>query len=193
MLQVESPFGFGDPQSPLIPRSPLLARLSLCVRCMEWNDRSLLAQFQGSQGKSRLADALKLQSLVRDQELALEFARHVSLEVVPSGSTLIRQGASASDLFLILTGEFSILVNEDIVERRAPGEYVGEMALVDPHAPRSASVIAACDSVVARITEPDFSKLADRFPRLWRRIASGLAARLRRTRLTIDNHDRQLA
>lgn len=160
---------------------------------MELKDKSLLSQFQGPEGKPRLAEALRVQSLICEQELALEFARHVSLEAVPSGRTLIRQGASASDLFLILTGEFSILVNEEIVERRAPGEYVGEMALVDPHAPRSASVIAACDSVVARITEPEFSKLADRFPRLWRRIASGLAARLRRTRLTIDNHDRQLA
>jgi CRP-like cAMP-binding protein len=50
------------------------------------------------------------------------------------------------------------------------------MALIYPHAPGSASVIAACDSVVARITEAEFSKLANRFPRLWRRIASGLAA-----------------
>jgi CRP/FNR family cyclic AMP-dependent transcriptional regulator len=85
---------------------------------------------------------------------------------------LIQQGASESDLFLILSGEFSVLINGELVERRMAGEHLGEMALVDPQASRSASVIAASDSVVARITEPEFTKLADRFPCLWRRIAS---------------------
>ena len=37
----------------------------------------------------------------------------------------------------------------------------------------------ALDSVVARIAEPDFSAIADRYPRVWRRIALELASRLR--------------
>ena len=160
---------------------------------MELKDKSLLTQFQGPEGKPRLAEALRLQRLVCDQDLAFELARHVKLEQVPSGGKLIRQGSSGSDLFLVLIGEFSVLVNGELIERRVAGEYVGEMAVVDPSAPRSASVIAACDSVVAQIAEPDFSKLADRFPRLWRTIASGLAARLRRSRSTIDNRERHLA
>jgi CRP/FNR family transcriptional regulator, cyclic AMP receptor protein len=159
---------------------------------MELNDKLLLGEFQGSDGKPRLADALKLQSLIRDHDLAVEFARHVSLEAVPSGRTLIRQGASESDLFLILSGEFSVLINGELVERRMAGEHLGETALVDPHAPRSASVIAACDCVVARIAEPEFAKLADKFPRLWRRIASGLAAHLRRATAPTGNRDRRL-
>ena len=65
------------------------------------------------------------------------------------------------------------------VASRSAGEHVGEMALVDPEAQRSASVTAVTDSVVAGITEPEFSALADRFPRLWRRIALELASRLR--------------
>ncbi len=141
----------------------------------------LLTQFEGPRRKPRLAETLRLQSLIRDQDLALEFARRVSLEQVPAGRTLIRQGTSDHALFLILVGEFSVFVDGRLVDRRGAGEHVGEMAVVDPDAPRSASVIAACDSAVAKITEPDFSKLADRFPHLWRRIASGLAARLRRS------------
>jgi CRP/FNR family transcriptional regulator, cyclic AMP receptor protein len=90
---------------------------------MELNDKLLLSQFQGSEGKPRLADALKLQSLIRDQDLALEFAWHVTLEAVPSGRMLIRQSASESDLFLILSGEFSVLVNGELVERRMVGEH----------------------------------------------------------------------
>lgn len=160
---------------------------------MVLKNKSLLAQFQGPDGRPRLAEVLRLQRLVCDQDLALELAPHVKLEQVSSGGQLIRQGASGSDFFLVLIGELSVLVNGELVERRIAGEYVGEMAVVDPGAPRSASVIAACDSVVARVTEPEFSKLADRFPRLWRRIASGLADRLRRSRSTIDNRERQMA
>lgn len=63
--------------------------------------------------------------------------------------------------------------------RRKAGEQVGEMAVVDPHMPRSASVTATCDSVVARISKADFSAVAERFPRLWRRIALELATLLR--------------
>ena len=160
---------------------------------MVLKNKSLLAQFQGPDGRPRLAEVLRLQRLVCDQDLALELAPHVKLEQVSSGGQLITQGASGSDFFLVLIGELSVLVNGELVERRIAGEYVGEMAVVDPGAPRSASVIAACDSVVARVTEPEFSKLADRFPRLWRRIASGLADRLRRSRSTIDNRERQMA
>jgi CRP-like cAMP-binding protein len=92
---------------------------------MELNDKLLLSQFQRSEGTPLLADALKLQSLIRDQGLALEFARHVSLEAVPSGRTLIRQGASESDLFLILSGEFSVLINGELIGRRMAGEHLG--------------------------------------------------------------------
>jgi CRP-like cAMP-binding protein len=171
----------------------LLGTVDASTQGMELKGKSLLVQFQGPEGKPRLAEALRLQRLVCDQDLAHELARHVRLEQVRSGGKLITEGASGSDLFLVLIGEFSVLVNGELVERRVAGEYVGEMAVVDPCAPRSASVIAACDSVVARITEPEFSELADRFPRLWRRIASGLADRLRRSRSTIGNRERQLA
>jgi CRP-like cAMP-binding protein len=66
-----------------------------------------------------------------------------------------------------------------VVASRSAGEHVGEIALIDPEAHRSASVTAVTDSVLAGITEPEFSALADRFPRLWRRIALELASRLR--------------
>jgi CRP-like cAMP-binding protein len=101
------------------------------------------------------------------------------LEEIPAGTNLIEQGAFDADLFLILTGGVSILIDGRIVARRSAGEHVGEMAVVDPRTPRSASVIATVDSVVGRIAEAEFSALADRYPRLWRRIALELASRLR--------------
>jgi CRP/FNR family transcriptional regulator, cyclic AMP receptor protein len=142
-------------------------------------EKSLLKQFGGSEGRRRLIGALTLQPLIREQNLAIAVARRMKLEAVPTGTNLIQQGASDTDLFLILDGGFSIAVDGRVVARKRDGEYVGEMAVVDPHTPRSASVTANSDSIVARIAESDFSAIADRFPQLWRRIALGLAGRLR--------------
>ena len=139
----------------------------------------LLDQFQGPDGKLRLVEALRAQTLVRDEDLAVELAKRVTLKAIPAGTVLITQNAADRDLFLILSGTFSVIVNRRMVASRSAGEHVGEMAVVDPEARRSASVAAVTDSVVAGITGPEFAALADRYPRLWRRIALELASRLR--------------
>lgn len=149
--------------------------------------KSLLEQFQGSDGRQHLIDALVTQPLVGDKDLAVIVAQRLKLEEVPAGKNLIKQGASDTDLFLILKGAVSIAVDGRVVARKEAGEHVGEMAVVDPLTPRSASVVATADSVVARIAEPDFSALADRHPRLWRRIALELASRLRNVS-TVEHH-----
>src|SRR5579862_2812323 len=140
---------------------------------------SLLKSFQGSEGRVRLTGALISQPLIRDHDLAAAVEPYLKLDEIFAGTNLIKQGASDTDLYLILSGGFSVAINGNIVALKKAGEHVGEMAVVDPLTPRSASVTATSDSVVARITEHDFSALADRYPRLWRRIALELASRLR--------------
>ncbi len=141
--------------------------------------KSIVKRFQGSEGRPRLIDALISQPLIGDKDLAVAVARRVKLHEIPAGKNLIVQGAHKADLFLILQGEFSVAIGGRIVARKKAGEHVGEMAVVDPHAPRSASVTALSDSVVARIAESDFSALANKFPELWRRIALELAGLVR--------------
>ena len=142
-------------------------------------NKSVPKPFQGSDGKQNLIEALISQPLVRDKDLAVVVARRLKLEEIPAGVNLIEQGATDTDLFLILKGDVSVAVDGHVVARKKAGEHVGEMAVVDPRRPRSASVTATSDSVVGRIAESDFSELADRYPRLWRRIALELATRLR--------------
>lgn len=142
-------------------------------------EKTTLTQFQGSQGRFHLIHALKAQPLIGDEGLAIQLAKLVKLEKVSAGTNLIKQGASDTDLFLILSGAFSVVIDGRMVARRNAGEQVGEMAVVDPRTPRTASVTAISDSVVARVSEADFSALAERFPQLWRRIALELVTRLR--------------
>jgi CRP/FNR family cyclic AMP-dependent transcriptional regulator len=142
-------------------------------------EKSRLKRFEGLQPRSRLLDALIAQPLIRDKELAVAVERRLELEKVPAGTDLIVQGESDTDLYLILSGAVSVAIDGSVVARKKAGEHVGEMAVIDPRTPRSASVTAISDSVVARIAEPDFSRLADKYPRLWRRIAFELAILLR--------------
>jgi CRP/FNR family transcriptional regulator, cyclic AMP receptor protein len=85
---------------------------------------------------------------------------------------VIIRGSSEHDLLFILSGEFVVRTGSRVIAHRTAGDQVGEMAIVDARAVRSATVTAVRDSIVARITEPRFSAVADRFPRLWRRIRS---------------------
>jgi CRP/FNR family cyclic AMP-dependent transcriptional regulator len=151
--------------------------------------KSQLNRFRGSKGRLHLIAALQSQPLVQDKDLALEMLRLLKLEGVPAGTSLIKQGASDTDLFLILSGEFSVAIDGHAVTRKKADEHVGEMAVVDPRTPRSASVTAISDSVVGRITELEFSALAERYPQLWRRIAIELAIRLRQEDKA--DHDRE--
>jgi CRP/FNR family cyclic AMP-dependent transcriptional regulator len=176
--------GMGHQGKAAPPINPLRPWFRLCLAVAHAIRRyqiveTLLDRFRGPDGKLRLVKVLRTQTLVRDEDLAVELARRVTLKAVPAATVLITQGSADRDLFLILSGKFSVTINGRVVASRGAGEHVGEMALVDPDARRSASVSAVADSVVARITERDFSTLADRFPRLWRRIALELATRLR--------------
>src|SRR5260370_38546032 len=115
---------------------------------------SLLKSFQGSEGRLRLIDALISQPLIRDNDLAAAVEPYLELEEVLAGTNLIKQGASDTDLFLILIGGFSVQIDGRVVARKKAGEHVGENAVVNPFTPPSASVTATSCLVVARITGP---------------------------------------
>src|SRR5580700_8917753 len=65
-------------------------------------EKTPLKQFEGSEGRRRLIRALTLQPLIHEQNLAIAAARRLRLEAIPAGTNLIQQGASDTDIFLIL-------------------------------------------------------------------------------------------
>src|SRR3989442_13602818 len=131
----------------------------------------MLTRFTGEEGQRRLREALELSAFIGgDATLADLIASSVTVFEVPRGDVLITEGASDDDLYLILSGQVVVYVrNREIALRRA-GQYVGEMALIDPMARRSATVVAAEPCVVGKITGPAFSNIADKAPVLWRRL-----------------------
>jgi len=137
----------------------------------------MLARFQNQRV---LVEAVQQQHFVcGSRKFAEDLAAVGRLEEWNPGSEIATQGSSERDLFLILLGQFSIRINGREISIRTAGQHVGEMALIDHRALRSATVVAREQSVTLRISEPDFTKLAQENPDAWRCMASELADRLR--------------
>ncbi len=129
--------------------------------------------------RATLIKALRLQAIVRgDKQLANEIASVAEVQAIQPGENLISQGASDNDVYFILAGRLAIVVDGQKVAERTAGQQVGEMALIDPAAKRSATVTAIEETVLAKVTEPAFAKLADGNADLWRDLAIELTRRV---------------
>jgi CRP/FNR family cyclic AMP-dependent transcriptional regulator len=144
----------------------------------------MISRFKGEQGRTALIEALRGQQIIRDEaELAEEIRGVCQLVAVRAGSLhseFIREGDDDNSLYFILMGRVSIRIHGREVAIRSAGWHVGELALIDAKEPRSASVVALENTVLARVTEGDFTQIADRHGRLWRRLAMDVADRLRK-------------
>jgi CRP/FNR family cyclic AMP-dependent transcriptional regulator len=139
----------------------------------------MIQRFEGDAGKRLRIEALLHQKMVAgNQELAESLADCVELIAIHPGDVLIEQGGSDNDVYFILAGALDIFVNGRIVGRRGPNDHVGEMAAIELTQERAASVVAVEESVVAKLTEADFSRFGSRYPEIYRSIAKELSRRL---------------
>jgi CRP/FNR family cyclic AMP-dependent transcriptional regulator len=125
-------------------------------------------RFEGNAGRRLLIDALKTQKM----------AGLVEVMEVRAGETIIRQGASDNDIFFILTGSFSIVVNGKVVAKRSAHDHVGEMAAIEPSQARTATVVADEDSVMCKLSEAQLADVGQRYGDIWRFFAKELVRRL---------------
>jgi CRP/FNR family cyclic AMP-dependent transcriptional regulator len=96
-----------------------------------------------------------------------------------AGETIIQQGASDNSIFFILVGTANVHVNGKHVATRNSGEVLGELALADVTAPRSATVKAGNQLTALKIDEPTFSEVSRRFPALWKALTILVGEKLR--------------
>jgi CRP/FNR family transcriptional regulator len=96
-----------------------------------------------------------------------------------AGSTLIREGergARVVAFFLVLEGEVAVDVGGERVAARGPGQYVGEVALLED-TPRTATVTAATDVRCLTLSAWDFRHFAEEHPEAAARLRQHIAAR----------------
>ena len=140
----------------------------------------MLARFTGQEGRHFVIDALTNQPVIGEStNLAETLCDHAEVMGFTRGSAIIEESAPDSDIYFILAGVVSIQVGGREIAVRTAGQHIGEMAVVDPGQPRSASAVAEDEVVVARVSARTFIDLAEANPRLWWNIARGLAERLR--------------
>jgi predicted nucleotide-binding protein len=137
-------------------------------------------RFVGPDGRRSLLEAVADQWLVGGHAaIAEELADAGDVEEYLPETILIEQDAPDRDILLILSGDVAVLVNGSEVARRTARQHVGEMALVDLRARRSAQVVARSQVSVLRVYASKFEAVAAKYPQLWRRIAVELSDRLR--------------
>jgi predicted nucleotide-binding protein len=144
------------------------------------NPAAIPGKFKGKGGKTRLLAAIGDQFIVGgDSKIAARILQKSEVQSFKPGDPLMTQGGEDTHLMLILGGVVDILLYGRPIATRQPGQHVGEMAMLDPYALRSATVRAAETTVVAVISEYDFNKIANTYPQLWRRLALSIGERLR--------------
>lgn len=145
---------------------------------------SMLPRFEGPFGRRKLAEVLKRQVIVAGNDvLATKLAENASL--VEASSNIVNQGDADNDIYFIISGSVAVYVNGRRITIRQAGCHIGEIALIDPTVRRSATIKALEPSILAKVSEKDFTNLAQEYPELWRNIAVELSNRLRERNINI--------
>jgi CRP-like cAMP-binding protein len=94
------------------------------------------------------------------------------------GATVLEEGATGTSFFVIGEGNATVSIGGELIASLGPGDYFGEMAVVDEGV-RSASVTAATDLRSYFLTPWDFRPLVEQHPELAWNLLQNLARRLR--------------
>ena len=99
-----------------------------------------------------------------------------------AGEVIIREGAPASALYIILSGKVHFEVAKGgsaPVATAGPGDFFGELALIEEH-PRSATAIADEPTECILFVAWEFTALLKEFPEMAVPLMNALIARLHR-------------
>lgn len=105
---------------------------------------------------------------------------------LPAGRVLCRQSRSATELFVILSGEVTVERDGRELARLGPGELVGELGVID-QAPRSATVVTRGPVELLAISARSFRPLLEMVPGMSHGVMSTLSRRIREADAVLAN------
>jgi CRP-like cAMP-binding protein len=114
-----------------------------------------------------------------------QIERLADLITVPAGRRLATTGEHGEELVVIVEGHATATVGRRRTVRLGPGEFFGEMSLVDG-GPRSATVEAASDMLVLVVGQRAFSRLVEAAPPIALKIMKVLSRRVRDAETTVS-------
>ena len=110
----------------------------------------------------------------------LELAKVTEDMEVEAGKALTRQGQSGSEFFVIVEGRVSVAKDEQEVRTLGPGEFFGEIALLED-TPRTATVTAATPLRFFVLTRQAFRSMLAHQPQIEEKVMTALQERVRAT------------
>ena len=121
----------------------------------------------------------------RNDEAINKFLEHCHRKQYSAKSTIIRQGDPSHDLFYIVKGSVTVMLEDDegrelVLAYLNPGDFFGEIGLFNEHVNRSALVRAKTACEVATISYDRLKSMSTVFPDLLFAISAQLANRLRK-------------
>jgi NTE family protein len=109
-------------------------------------------------------------------------AGELETQALKRGDVLVRQGDAANALYIVLSGRFAVMIEgrREPVTEIGPDQPIGEIAFLTG-GKRTATVTAMRDSLVLRLGRPEFERLSDKSPGIWRTLTCTLSQRLAAT------------
>jgi CRP/FNR family transcriptional regulator, cyclic AMP receptor protein len=108
------------------------------------------------------------------------------LRKIDSGTVLVDEDAHDETFYAIVDGDVRVAKGRRTLARFGPGDFVGELAVLDP-GPRTATVTATSDLTVYTIDGPALRDLLLEAPEISVKLLQGLARRLRETDKSIKD------
>jgi CRP/FNR family transcriptional regulator, cyclic AMP receptor protein len=94
------------------------------------------------------------------------------------GAAVVEEGDQGDSLYVILEGQADVVRGKRTVDHVLPGDFFGEISLLDG-GPRTATVRAATPLVVLAIRRKPFSHMLQQEPEIAVKVLSALARRFR--------------
>ena len=138
----------------------------------------MIERFQGV-NRAALVDALLLQRFVQNRDDIVEdLIIAGELLEFPANEALIVQDDGKNDVFLVVAGTVTVVVNGVEIRTLGAGDHVGEMSAIDSANPRSATVTARGVVVALKVQATKFVEICDKHSGTWKFIARELSNRL---------------
>jgi nucleotide-binding universal stress UspA family protein len=138
----------------------------------------------------KIADLLEQTPLFSEltQEDLASIAEAARVRTYPAGEIIVREGDRAAGCFILLSGKVEVIKGMDtprpaVLASMGPGEFFGEMAMIDDH-PRSATVRAIENTECVALRRSDFMAELRRRPEIAVQMLPVLVRRLREAHAT---------
>jgi CRP-like cAMP-binding protein len=94
------------------------------------------------------------------------------------GAKIVREGEDGDSLYVLVEGQADVVRDGRTVDRLLPGDFFGEISLLDG-GPRTATIVADTPITVYAIRRGPFNRMLTQEPEIASKVLTALARRLR--------------